>query len=239
MYCYACGQKDIGERITGHVLAADAFEALTEMDSKIWRTLRELTFNPGKVAQNYIAGARACYLNPIKYFIWIFAAYFAVLVVSGALEQDIAKSIRGAENLTEEEAKSQFELGVIALRGVVREYSNVIALLTTPLFAFFLRWQLWRSRRNFVETLAYVCYLNGHAHLFMLIALLLEWSMGTFYEDLRDLIMLLFLYMGHRVFYNLGWLKAVFVTIGSVILYAIAAFFVTSGFIALRMIDII
>jgi hypothetical protein len=121
----------------------------------------------------------------------------------------------------------------------MREFSNVIALVTTPLFAFFLRWQMWRSKRNYVETLAYMCFVSAHAHLFMMMAVLIEWISGTFYEDLRGFILVIYLYLGHRVFYNMGHMKTFFVTIGSLVLFAFAAFLTTAAFVALRMSNII
>jgi len=44
------------------------FEALTEFDSRFWRTLRKLVVNPGAVALRYIQGSRADFINPIRFF---------------------------------------------------------------------------------------------------------------------------------------------------------------------------
>jgi hypothetical protein len=238
-FCFSCGQKDIGERIDSKVLMAGAFEAITEMDSKLWRSLRELTFNPGKVALNYIRGTRASYINPIKYFMAVFAVYFAVLVLSGALEAEIKEAVSIRGDVDDEATKSFMVRMGLALQSVMREFTNLIVFITMPLFAFFVRWQRWRSKRNYGETLAYTCFLSAHAHLFMLAFLLIEWSIGRFNDDMRAWILVIFLYFGHRGFYGLGWFKAIVSTFISLVLYMISAFIATSVFMALRMGQII
>jgi len=237
-YCYDCGQKDIGERLNSKILLSNAFEALTEMDSKVWRTLRELTLRPGQVALNYIAGERARYINPIKYFITIFTVYLTVLIISGGLEAEIKESINISPDALVDEQSMPVRIAR-ALEGILREYRNLITFLAIPIFAFSLRWQFWRSRRNYAETLSFVCFLSAHAHLMAIPIALLQWWTGVFSQGPRGLLMAVFFIFGSKVFYNMGVIKAILATLVAMTFYTLASFISGTFLISLRMFGIL
>ena len=237
-YCYDCGQKDIGERLNSKILLSNAFEALTEMDSKIWRTLRELTLRPGQVALNYVAGERARYINPIKYFITILTVYLTILVVSGGLEAEIKESINISPDAMVDE-QSMPVMIARALEGILRKYRNLVTFLAIPIFAVFLRWQFWRSRRNYAETLSFVCFLSAHVHLLAIPITLLQWWAGVFDQGPRGLLMAAFFLFGSKVFYNMGWIKTILATLLAMIFYTLASFISGVFLISLRMFGIL
>lgn len=69
-YCAACGQRRFVEsdRRFGHLLG-EFFSAATDLDGRFWRSMRALLFSPGRIAGDYIAGARIRWMSPISLFL--------------------------------------------------------------------------------------------------------------------------------------------------------------------------
>jgi hypothetical protein len=84
-YCHSCGQK----RIHRHEFSVKHFfghflHEITHLDSnKILKTLRDLVFKPGALAEEYLAGRKGRYINPIRVYLTFSALYF--LFAWGAL----------------------------------------------------------------------------------------------------------------------------------------------------------
>lgn len=84
-YCHQCGQKRIHrhefsiKHFFGHFL-----HEITHLDSnKILKTLRDLIIRPGILAEEYLAGRKGRYINPIRVYLTFSALYF--LFAWGAL----------------------------------------------------------------------------------------------------------------------------------------------------------
>jgi hypothetical protein len=82
-YCHACGQKRIGpqDRRFGH-LVGQFVEALTDLDSRFWRSLRILLFRPGRLSAEYLAGRRARYMGPVTLFVIANVLYFVAPAIT-------------------------------------------------------------------------------------------------------------------------------------------------------------
>ena len=76
-YCAACGQKRFVEadRRLAHILA-QGFELLTDVDGRLWGTLRALLFRPGLLDRDYMAGRRRRWLTPLTLFLLANVVYF-------------------------------------------------------------------------------------------------------------------------------------------------------------------
>jgi hypothetical protein len=76
-FCHACGQKRIEseDRRFAH-LVSQFVEALTDLDSRFWRSLRSLMFRPGRLSAEYLAGRRARYMGPVALFVIANVLYF-------------------------------------------------------------------------------------------------------------------------------------------------------------------
>lgn len=76
-FCPACGER----RITAADRSIAAFlrralEEVTDVDSRLIRTLRRLVFSPGYLTQAFADGARKPYLGPVQLFLLANLAYF-------------------------------------------------------------------------------------------------------------------------------------------------------------------
>lgn len=106
-WCHACGQRrsEPGDRTLRH-LVGQAAEALTDLDSRFWRSLRTLMLQPGRLSADYLAGRRQRWLSPISLFLLANLVYFLAPVVtdfelpfgdhaSGALRVAVAEARHG------------------------------------------------------------------------------------------------------------------------------------------------
>lgn len=76
-YCHACGQKRLadGDRRLGHLLG-QAVAAASDLDSRFWRSLRALLFQPGRLSREYLAGRRRAWMTPVSLFLLANVLYF-------------------------------------------------------------------------------------------------------------------------------------------------------------------
>jgi hypothetical protein len=81
-YCAQCGQRDRDRELRMVDLAGEAFEDLSHLDGRLWRTLLGLTFRPGKVTADYLGGHRARYLPPLRLYLVISFVVFLLMSLS-------------------------------------------------------------------------------------------------------------------------------------------------------------
>lgn len=205
-FCHECGQKHVEGRLDTRAVFAQFFEALTESDSTLWQTLRKLTRNPGRVALDYIEGGRAQYLNPVRFLLVTFTIYIGLMVVTGA-QLDIASRvfIPGNDQPTDAAASSYAQ----SLISIIATQMDMIVLVVIPLLTLFIRFQYWRSGRNYAETFTFVCFVFGLGYLYGSLTVPIQFVFGTFTTVFKNLITAGLFIQGARTFYNVGWGKAI------------------------------
>lgn len=215
-FCHECGQKHVEGRLDTRAVFSQFFEALTESDSTLWQTLRKLTRNPGRVALDYIEGGRAQYLNPVRFLLVTFTIYIGLMVVTGA-QLDIASRvfIPGNVQPTDAAASSYAQ----SLISIIATQMDMIVLVVIPLLTLFIRFQYWRSGRNFAETFTFVCFVFGLGYLYGSLTIPIQFILGTFTTIFKNLITIGLFIQGARTFYDLGWGKAILGGAVSALLY--------------------
>ena len=106
-YCHQCGQKCTDGRISIMELLREFFEAVFDLDSRFFRTLRYL-FVPGVLTTEYFLGRRKKYVHPLRLFLVTGIIFFtlASLLTSQYADRQLQKA---ADNLFREDAfKLQF-----------------------------------------------------------------------------------------------------------------------------------
>ena len=71
-YCPECGEQRLTPKLrsVGYILR-DLFKDITEVDGKVWLTLRKLLFSPGSIDRDFWEGRRKIYMRPITLFLLI------------------------------------------------------------------------------------------------------------------------------------------------------------------------
>lgn len=77
-YCASCGQSaHIHRTLTS--LFHDILHGVFHFEGKVWRTIPELYFHPGRLTRRYIDGERAKFVSPMALFLFTVFLTFAVL----------------------------------------------------------------------------------------------------------------------------------------------------------------
>lgn len=110
-WCYICGQRASDtNRSVGH-LFAEAFEGLTHVDSRLWRTLTRLVRAPGSLTRDYLIGKRVPQIPPFRMFLVVVLILFFAgsigelgpLNAGSHLDSDVqgssASSVKGTSKL--------------------------------------------------------------------------------------------------------------------------------------------
>lgn len=78
-YCASCGQKTKVQRISIWTIITDFFSNLFNFEAKIWQSLKDI-WVPARLTLAYIAGQRAKYYNPIRFFLVVLLASIGIIV---------------------------------------------------------------------------------------------------------------------------------------------------------------
>lgn len=95
-FCHACGQKRFAEsdRRFGQLLR-QMLESVTDLDGRIWRTVRALLFQPGLLSREYIAGRRAHWIGPVALFLAVNVLYFVAPLRGGDFVLQFNQQVNG------------------------------------------------------------------------------------------------------------------------------------------------
>lgn len=82
VYCAHCGERQPSHHdlTVGH-FAHETVHELVHLDSKLFRTLRELTLKPGHITAEYFAGRKTRYIAPLRLFLTFFALQFIAYTI--------------------------------------------------------------------------------------------------------------------------------------------------------------
>jgi Protein of unknown function (DUF3667) len=76
-YCSSCGQRAHLHRSLIH-LGHDILHGVFHFEGKMWRTIPELFFHPGRLTRRYIDGERAKFVSPMALYLFTVFLMFAV-----------------------------------------------------------------------------------------------------------------------------------------------------------------
>lgn len=91
-FCSQCGQRVKNPIISLREFIGDALDGLFSVDSRLWRTILPLLFQPGTLTLDYIAGRRQRYLPPFRTYLIMSLVFFMVASVFGT---DLDISVNG------------------------------------------------------------------------------------------------------------------------------------------------
>lgn len=239
-FCPACGQKADTGRLSLKTMAANLFRAIYDMDSKVWRTVIDLTRNPGQVALDYVAGGRVRYINPVKYFITVYAISIALSVATGELDQNLqyTQQEAGLENI-DADRRAAVEERVALVNDMLRNRMDLLTFLMVPFIAVFLRIHNFRAGKNLAETLSFQCYMWGHFGLLSIPLIPTLYLSPTFNFWIKNVVMVVIIYYGMKVFYNRGWLRSLLSFAFAIVYSLVAALLAMNVLVGLRHIGVL
>lgn len=106
-FCYYCGQPDKNFMRVFPVLVRDLVTDLLDLDSRFFRTLKPLLFQPGKLTRDYLDGQRFRYTPPLRLYIFSSMAFFilAAMLAGSAItiSSDSDVVLEAVETLKQDE----------------------------------------------------------------------------------------------------------------------------------------
>ncbi|MCB1044769.1 MAG: DUF3667 domain-containing protein [Acidobacteria bacterium] len=217
-YCANCGQSGNVGRLTTPQLLSDAFAHWFNFDSQVFRTVKQLTLNPGGTSLSYITGQRVSYVPPFRYFL----VNLALLIL---LQRSIGL---GVESISQEWTDS---LGHQAIQTeMVRflsSYQNLLIAAALPFFAACVWIFFRRSGHTYAEVMACVLYVMGHLFLLNMVLVLIFRTHISGYVAARSALQAIFYVWAFRKFFQ----QSMFATVIKSIL-ALAAYFASITLIA-------
>ncbi len=100
-YCSACGQRVHLHRSLVH-LGHDILHGVSHFEGKMWRTIPELFFHPGRLTRRYIDGERAKFVSPMALYLFTVFLMFGVFsFTTGNVFGDATKNSVAEDVLTE------------------------------------------------------------------------------------------------------------------------------------------
>jgi hypothetical protein len=161
-YCPECGQKTGIPRITMRQLLRDFLQTITHAEKGLLKLIRGLAINPGRTAVEYVEGKRKTYFNPFG-FLALCIAF--MLFMNNWIKPYGDLPVADPEVLArmpDEYIRHQYLLSMertARVQDFLNKNMNIVSVLVTPYFAFFL-WLFFRKRkRNMAEiNIAYLLF---------------------------------------------------------------------------------
>lgn len=79
-YCHNCGQENVEPKESAWHLIMHFFSDLFHFDGKFFSTMKLLATKPGFLTEEYVKGRRVSYLNPIRMYLFVSAAFFLIFM---------------------------------------------------------------------------------------------------------------------------------------------------------------
>lgn len=116
-FCHRCGQKDADYRRPYWTFVEDFTDDIISRDSRLWRTLAYIMFMPGAMTREYVAGRRARFLPPIRFFfVTILLFFFTISVLNVAIVKFSATPVTAEERKANlDEALAELDEKIAAL----------------------------------------------------------------------------------------------------------------------------
>ena len=141
-WCHECGERSLDRESRGlRSLLREAFTATTDLDGRLWRTLRSLVFHPGRLSEEYLAGRRRRWIGPISLFLLINVGYFISPPISDfnlSLEEQIRYQPWGGTALSWVEARNQAR--GVTMEAYARKYASESAHVAKSLILLHVPW---------------------------------------------------------------------------------------------------
>ncbi|MEL7002907.1 MAG: DUF3667 domain-containing protein [Bacteroidota bacterium] len=168
-YCHNCGQKQEISKLTLRSLAEDIQQRLFGLDSRVMRTVRDLTIVPEKVVAGFLNGIRVNYVGPASYYfllLTLFVLTISLLDIDMAAYTAATTSIFGTPD--PEQVQTQ-----MAFQQVAFSNFRVMSFIMIPWYILANYLLFRKSKLNFVESAVFTFYVQAQPMLLSIIGLFL------------------------------------------------------------------
>lgn len=167
-YCSECGQPARPKKLTWRTAWEDSIDRLLNLDTKLLRTLYDLTIRPGQVARSFIAGNRIKYIPPVSYFIITITITILILELMGLSFADTIEGAQGELLQGEETTDSQVAIQEY-MNQLMSKYLKTFSFIQIPFIALACKIFFRRDQFTFIEHAVLALYTHGHLSLLTIV----------------------------------------------------------------------
>ena len=211
-FCATCGQKVKPLDPTVRELAGDVLGEVTDVDSKLLRSLRYLFTSPGFLSREHAEGRRASYVSPVRLYLVFSVAFFAAASLVAQREGMFQAESTPGEAALAVNAQDSFDTWLPRIMFVLVPLCGLCVMAFTR-----------SARRHYPAHFHFGLHL--HAFWFALFALMapLEWVVSKRVSDMFSLariaVLLVYAVVAFRTAYGGGWWRSVGRTVGVFVSY--------------------
>jgi hypothetical protein len=247
-FCSNCGQENIETHENFFHLVFHVIGDFFHFDSKFFRSFIPLFTRPGFLTEEYWSGRRQHYIHPLRLFFFV---TIVMVIIANAyykkyeqqiMEEKVVITRSSTSTETEESIKEMERKKSKILNGVRKTFNELsvylkyISFLLLPVYALGFKLLYRRSKRFYVDHLAYTLHLQSFAYiiasLLLLGAIFISPSIRTWWPLALVGVTVVYILISLRHLYRQSWIK----TIIKSILAMGYMFFITVMFISLLMI---
>ena len=174
-FCSQCGQNAHVHPITFSHFIHDATHFFTHADKGIFALLKGLTFRPGFVAREYLAGKRKKYMSPLNFFLIMVGLFVFTLTTFHTMDQPsqyeaMRKNAESQKDPVVKQRRLDKTKRAEQANNFMAKNSNFVSLLfATPLITlvFFIFYR--KAGYNYMEHLAINFYFSGFGSLIFIV----------------------------------------------------------------------
>lgn len=153
-YCRTCGQKTDTQRFTVKKIFQEFVHSLTHADRNVFGLIKNLLFNPGITAREYVQGKRKAHFNPFIFLLLCMAvfvflnSYLKALGPLPEIDQNYLERLGSEAARNEYLRKVNKQAGALAF---IQKHSNILGILAVPFFSLFTWFLIRKGNWNYVE----------------------------------------------------------------------------------------
>jgi hypothetical protein len=217
-YCVRCGERQPGHHdLSAAHFAHDVVHEFVHLDSKLFRTLRDIVIKPGFLSEEYFAGRKSRYIAPLRLFLTLFALQFfaftfyqpaAIFTVASMKRMDSGGALTTLIN--KRAAKLHLTPDELEQRIDERWHKNYSLLQLMNIVGVALVLKVLHRKRYFAEHLVFAAHFLAFAYI---LALVIDWPIyavagfqpGPLHRGVSAVtigIMLVYLFISQRRFYK-------------------------------------
>jgi hypothetical protein len=211
-YCAHCGQKVKPLDPTMRELAGDVVGEVTDVDSRLLRSVRYLFTRPGFLSREHAEGRRARYVSPVRIYLVFSVAFFAAASLVTQREGMLTPEAEPAEATLAVSSQDTFDTWLPRIMFVLVPLCGLCVMAFTR-----------SARRHYPAHFHFSLHL--HAFWFALFAFMapLEWIVSKRVSDVMSLgrivVLLVYAVIAFRTAYGGGWWRSVGRTAGVFVAY--------------------
>src|SRR5687768_2573713 len=206
-FCAQCGQKVKPLDPTLRQLATDVLHEMTDVDSKLLRSVRYLCTRPGFLSREHAEGRRASYVSPVRLYLVFSVAFFAAASLVARREGMFNAESTPGETVLAGNAQDTFDTWLPRIMFVLVPLCGLCVMAFTR-----------SARRHYPAHFHFGLHL--HAFWFALFAFMapLEWVVTKRVSDVMSLgriaVLLVYAVIAFRAAYGGGWWRSAGRTLG-------------------------